>query len=106
MLRDAENDERDFDLGAPAGLDVETWENIRTHNETVQEAECRNVPLHDLLLGPGHVAKKLIDQSPIRFNDEQIDCMALLVWDLEQAFRAKQSRGLVRRLAGCQLVLA
>jgi hypothetical protein len=33
------------------------------------------------------VAWKLIQESKIAFNDEQIDCIALCVWDLEEAFR-------------------
>ncbi|MDO7681295.1 MAG: hypothetical protein MUQ52_02305, partial [Pirellulales bacterium] len=45
--------------------------------------------------GPGHVAWKLIldcknKQPPIVFNDEQIDCIALQIWDIEKAFRERQ----------------
>ena len=43
--------------------------------------------------GPGHVAWKFIQESDVSFNDEQIDCMALEVWDLEQAFRHHQGGG-------------
>ena len=91
MLREAENDAVDFDVDAPAGLDADAWDHIRAHNDAVHDAECTVVPLDDLALGPGHVAKKFIDQSAVRFNDEQMDCMALLVWDLEQACRAQRN---------------
>ena len=38
-----------------------------------------------------HVAKqRCIDEPTIPFSDEHSDCMALLLWDLDQAFRAQR----------------
>ena len=51
------------------------------------------MPLEDILRGPGHVAWKLIQsvkndlQNPFEFNEEQINCIALQIWPVEQAWR-------------------
>ena len=53
------------------------------------------MPLEDVLLGPGHVAWKLIQDikadtdNGFEFNEEQILVIALLIWPLEQAWRAQ-----------------
>ena len=46
--------------------------------------------------GPGYVAWQFIEQAkhrdpPIIFNEEQLDCIALQIWDIEEAFRKKQN---------------
>ena len=63
---------------------------MKCRNEDLDRSRCKTVPLPDMALGPGHVAWKLICESDVSFNDEQIDCIALCVWDLEEAFRKHQ----------------
>ena len=90
LLREQENGTADFDSAPPMmELDPKAWDAIRAHNNAIAEAECTFVPLEDVCLGPGHVAKKLIGGAVVRFNDEEIDCMALIIWELEKAFHAK-----------------
>ena len=92
ILREQENDATDFGTAPPTeDFDPHKWDDIRAHNDALYEAECRAVRLDDLCLGPGHVAKKFIGSAPVRFNDEQIDCMALLIWDMDKAFRAQMT---------------
>ena len=51
------------------------------------------MPLEDLLRGLGHVAWKLMEdlkndpERSFEFNEEQKDCIGLLVWPLEQAWQ-------------------
>jgi hypothetical protein len=52
------------------------------------------VPLEDVLLGPGHVARKLIkairdSDGNVKFNEEQVLVVALQMWPLEQAWRVR-----------------
>ena len=56
--------------------------------------KCQTVAINDMAQGPGHVAWKFImacknEQPPIVFNEEQLDCMALQIW--ENAFRERAS---------------
>ena len=59
-----------------------------THLETDGEERCKFVVLPDVERGPGHVAWMLI-QKHGELNDEQIDVIALMVWPVEQAWRAR-----------------
>jgi hypothetical protein len=57
-----------------------------------EDQACANVPHEDVLLGPGHVAWKLIkaireSDSNLKFNEEQVLVIALQIWPLEQAWR-------------------
>ena len=51
------------------------------------------MPLEDVLLGPGHVARKLMQDikadtsKDLELNDEQVLVIALLIWPLERAWR-------------------
>ena len=66
---------------------------LRARNEARDNEECVNLPLEDILRGPGHVAWKLIQsvktrpQNSFEFNEEQIECIALQIWPVEQAWR-------------------
>ena len=75
------------------GIDLNDLLQLRERNEAKENQECTNMPLTDIMLGPGHVAWKLIQdakddpEKPIVFNDEQIDCIALQIWPLERAWQ-------------------
>ena len=66
---------------------------LRARNEARDNEACVNLPLEDILRGPGHVAWKLIQsvkeklQDSFEFNEEQIECIALHIWPVEQAWR-------------------
>ena len=47
-----------------------------------------SVALPDVQRGPGHVAWTLIEKHG-KLNDEQIDVIALMVWPVEQVWRAR-----------------
>ena len=53
------------------------------------------VPFDDAVQGPGHVARKLIQDAKnqptesIDFNEEQLLVIALCIWPLEQAWRSR-----------------
>ena len=53
--------------------------------------ECKLIPLPDLQKGPAHVAWMLIAKYG-RFNDEQVDVMALMVWPMELAWHARKDK--------------
>jgi len=56
-----------------------------------------SVPLPDVLLGPGHVAWKLVQnlkEDPdhgTEFNEEQVLVIALHIWPLEQVWRSRRT---------------
>ena len=59
-------------------------------NAKRDKSKCQTLAIDDMALGPGHVAWKFIlackaEQPSIAFNDEEIDCMALQIWDIEEA---------------------
>ena len=66
-----------------ANLDLSDLLQLRARNEAKDNEQCVNMPLDDILRGPGHVAWKLIQdlkEDPdgnFEFNDEQILCIAL-----------------------------
>ena len=65
-------------------------------NEARNEPRCKSVRLEDMARGPGYVAWQFIERAkhrdpPIIFNEEQLDCIALQIWDIEEAFRKKQN---------------
>jgi len=76
-----------------AELSIEHLPELQCRNEAKDEAVCVNIPLADVLQGPGHVAWKLIQDikndpsNNFEFNEEQILVIALLIWPLEQAWR-------------------
>ena len=76
-----------------ADLDLNDLLQLRARNEAKENEQCINMPLEDILRGPGHVAWKLIQdikedlQNSFHFNSEQIDAIALHIWPLEQAWR-------------------
>ena len=78
-----------------AEVDLEELLNLQHRNEAREEAACVSVPLPDVLLGPGHVAWKLVQnlrEDPdhgIEFNEEQILVIALHIWPLERAWRSR-----------------
>ena len=80
---------------APTEFNEDAWRAMLQRNAERDKPKCETVPIDDLALGPGHVAWKFIlacknEEPPITFNDEQIDCMALQIWDIEKAFRERQ----------------
>ena len=85
-------------------LDPEARDAIRAHNDALDDAQCKVVPLEDLRLGPGHVAKKFIDGAAVPFNDEQIECMALVVWPMQKAFDDMQAETDVPVLPGAHVL--
>ena len=76
-----------------AELNLNDWLQLRERNEAKEEEQCVNMPLEEIHRGPGHVAWKLIQsvkerpEKPFEFNEEQVDCIALQIWPLEQAWR-------------------
>ena len=65
------------------------------HNLQQQQPECEWIDLTDALRGPAHVAKMLVRRCqerrstptrPYKLNEEQLQCIALFVNRLEQAF--------------------
>ena len=67
------------------------------HNLQQHQPECEWVGLHDTLSGPARVAKMLVRRCEKRrstaarqykLNEEQLQCIALFVSRLEQAFRS------------------
>jgi len=63
-----------------------------------QRPECEWIDLTDALRGPAHVAKVLVRRCqerrstptrPYKLNEEQLQCIALFLIRLEQAFRAR-----------------
>ena len=78
----------------PREFNEDAWRAMLQRNAQRDKPKCQTVALDDMALGPGHVAWKFIqacrdEQPPIVFNDEQIDCMALQIWDIEKAFRER-----------------
>ena len=82
------NDAEDY-----ADLDLNDLLQLRARNEAKDNEHCINMPLEDILRGPGHVAWKFLQgvkkdrEKPFEFNEEQIDCIALQIWPVEQAWR-------------------
>ena len=90
ILLRSDDDKHGATITLPSDFDEFVWDAMRGRNEERDRRPCETVPLPDIALGPGHVGWKLIQESEIAFNDEQIDCIALCVWDLEEAFRKHQ----------------
>ena len=79
----------------PQDFNHDAWHAMLQRNSERDQPGCKSVLIDDMAMGPGHVAWKFIvscknEQPPISFNDEQIDCMALLIWDIEEAFRERK----------------
>ena len=61
-----------------ADLDLNDLLQLRARNEAKDNEQCINMPLEDILRGPGHVAWKLIQgvkedpQNPFEFNEDPI----------------------------------
>ena len=77
---------------APKDLHSTAWSALLHRNALRDTPKCQSVEIDDMARGPGHVAWKFIqacreEDPPIAFNDEQIDCIALQIWDIEQAFQ-------------------
>ena len=72
---------------------------LQRRNDERDNESCVCVPLEDALRGPGHVAWKLIrdikdnPDNDFEFNEEQILVIALIVWQLEQAWRKLRTWG-------------
>ncbi len=65
---------------------------LRQRNQERVDQVCTNVSLEDVLRGPGHVAWQLIKgaedtEHDFAFNEEQLLVIALMIWQLEMAFR-------------------
>ena len=87
--------DRDKNNSAPLGFDEGAWNAMMRRSEQRDEPRCKSVALDDMSRGPGHVAWQFIEKAknkdpPIVFNEEQLDCMALQIWDIEEAFRKQQ----------------
>ena len=85
-LRDKEN-ATNAPPALPEGMHEQTWRDMHKRNAQRDKPRCETVPLEDIARGPGHVAWQLIENHKIRFNDEQIDGVALEIWPVELAFR-------------------
>ena len=80
-------------------VDVEpTVRDAVLHNLQQRQPECEWIALADALQGPAHVAKMLVRRCeerrssparPYRLNEEQLQCIALFVIRLEQAFQER-----------------
>ena len=74
-------------------IDLDDLLQLQARNKAKDNEQCVNMPLDEVLRGPGHVAWKLIQgvkedpDNNFEFNEEQIDCIALQIWPLEQAWR-------------------
>ena len=83
-------------MNPPEEFHAEAWRAMLRRNEERDTPKCQSVALEDLALGPGHVAWKFIvatrDRAiaPVTFNEEQLDCIALQIWDIEKASRERQ----------------
>lgn len=91
MLRSQSNADT-TNTDAPPGFNEDAWMAMLLRNAKRAKPKCQTVPIDDMALGPSHVAWKFIlacrdEQSPIDFNEEQLDCIALQIWDIEKAFR-------------------
>ena len=80
----------------PNDFNEEAWRAMLRRNAERDKPQCQSIPIEDMAKGPAHVAWMLItkcsnEDPPIHFNDEQIECIALQIWDIEQAFRKRQS---------------
>ena len=80
----------------PKEFDRDAWQAMLQRNAERDRPKCQTVAINDMAQGPGHVAWKFIlacknEQPPIVFNEEQLDCMALQIWDIENAFRERAS---------------
>ena len=80
---------------APRGFNEDAWRVMLQRNAERDKPKCQTVAIADVVLGPGHVAWKFIlacrdEQPPIVFNEKQLDCIALQIWDFEKAFRDRQ----------------
>ena len=89
-LRAQQNNKKDQDED---NVDLDAFLELCARNEARDNEHCVTLPLDDILRGPGHVAWKLIQNlkddagNNFEFNDEQINCIALQIWPLEQAWR-------------------
>ena len=80
---------------APQDFNEDAWIAMLQRNAERDTPKCQTVAIDDMALGPGHVAWDFIlacksEHPLIAFNEEQIDCMALQIWDIEKAFRERQ----------------
>ena len=81
------------DTETNAEVDLNDLLQLQARNQAKDNEQCINMPLEEVLRGPGHVAWKLIQgvkedsSNNFEFNEEQIDCIALQIWPLEQAWR-------------------
>ena len=74
-----------------------------SRNVQVNDERCQLVPLPDRLKGPAHVAKKLMDAADKTWNEEQIELCALMIIQLERAWRAHYPSGAQPMAAGATL---
>ena len=79
----------------PQEFNADAWNAMLQRNAERSKPKCQTVPVEDMAMGPGHVGWKFImackdEEPPIVFNDEQIDCIALQIWDIEKPFRERQ----------------
>ena len=74
---------------------IEHLEQLRCRNQSRDDEACVVVPLEDALKGPGHVARKLIEDikndstNDFQFNNEQIVIIGCSMWSVEQAWRTR-----------------
>ena len=79
-------------------LKIEDIMDLHFRNNARDDEVCKVVPLEEAMKGPGHVAKKLVEDAKnhptnrIEFNEEQLLVIALCVWPLEQAWRNQMKR--------------
>ena len=83
---------------ALAELEAMMSRDVQSDNEL-----CQLVPLPDRLKGPAHVAKKLMDEADKTWNGEQIELCALMIIQLELAWRAHYPSGAQPMAAGATL---
>ena len=75
----------------PEGLTEADLLQMHVRNDVRIHDSCETVPLDDAFQGPAHVAQKLMkaasDKDPnFKFNEEQVEVIALQIWHLEHAF--------------------
>ena len=93
VVKDLQNSENNGSDKHAATLDSllhsDCEEKSVVHLQCEAEKLCKKVDVPDSHQGPGHVAWKLIEEYA-KFNDEQIDVVALMVWPIEKAWRTRE----------------
>ena len=88
MMTILEHDTVDEDVDTSVVLDASVRDVTRVLNDDVEERGCATMSLEDVAHDPHN--RKTFYRLIARFNDEQMDCMTLLIWDMERTIQGRR----------------